>query len=201
MKRTLFILCLMAFLLGSVLGQTSDSPYSIVVHTAGGYGEFEGLVEYRSTTHLVVALGADEKWSFSEHWALVLGLDYQYWYFMDYYVYSGSHSVEPPPNNANGHIIRLPVRLEYQKDWYYLAFGALIEKGFGDRSEGYLKDILSLGPTVEIGGKIRLSDKSTLRIGPQISVGHTLGIDKYQDLECTRVEASSLLRIGYEYHF
>lgn len=201
MKRTLFILCLMAFLLGSVLGQTSDSPYSIVVHTAGGYGEFEGLVEYRSTTHLVVALGVDEKWSFSEYWALVLGLDYQYWYFMDYYVYGGSHSVEPPPDNANGHIIRLPVRLEYQKDWYYLALGALIEKGFGASSEGNLKDIVSIGPTFEIGGRIRLSEKSTLRIGPQISVGHTLSIDKYQNLECTRVEASSLLRIGYEYHF
>ena len=201
MKKSFFILCLMAFLSGSVWGQTSDSPYSIVVHTAGGYGEFESLDEYRSTTHLVVAMGVDEKWSFSEHWALVLGLDYQYWYFMDYNVHGESHNVEPPPDNANGHIVRLPVRLEYQKDWYYLALGALIEKGFGDRSEGNLKDILSLGPTLEIGGRIRLSEKSTLRIEPQISVGHTFGIDKYQDLECTRVEASSLLRIGYEYHF
>ena len=201
MKKRLFILCLMAFLSEFVWGQASDSPYSIVVHAAGGRGEFEGLVENRSTNHWVVAMGVDEKWSFSERWALVLGLDYQYWYFIDYYVNGGSYSNEPPPDNANGYIIRLPVRLEHQIDGYYLALGTLVEKGFGDCSEGRLKDILSLGPTVEVGGRIRLSEKSALRIGLQLSVGHTFSIDKYQDLECTRVETSLLLRIGYEYHF
>jgi hypothetical protein len=201
MKNALFLLCLMIFLSGSVFGQTSNSPYSIVVHAAGGYGEFESLVNYRSTEYLVVALGVDEKWNFSEHWALVIGLDYQYWYFMNYYVYGGAHSVGSPPDNANGPIIRFPIRFEYQKDWYYVALGALVEKGFGDNSDNDVKDIVSLGPTVEIGGRIRLSEKSTLRIGPQISAGHTFGIGKYQSLECSRVEASLLLRIGYEYHF
>lgn len=200
MKKTTILLSLIVMLFTTALAQNTEKPYSIVVHAAGGRGEFEGLVENRSTNHWVVAMGVDEKWSFSKRWALVLGLDYQYWYFIDYYVNGGTHNNEPPPDKANGHIIRLPVRFEHQIEEYYLALGALLEKGFGDRSEGRLEDILSLGPTVEVGGRIRLSEKSALRIGLQLSVGHTFSIGKYQDLECTRVETSLLLRIGYEYH-
>ncbi|MCR5659563.1 MAG: hypothetical protein K6G25_09605, partial [Bacteroidales bacterium] len=98
-----------------------------------------------------------------------------------------------------GHIVRLPIRLEYHKRWFYLAFGPYLEKAFGDVSAGSIKEIATLGPTMEIGGRIRLSDNGQLRIGLQTSVGAALSYHK--ELFFGRVEANALLRIGYEYHF
>ena len=201
MKKVLFLLCLMAFLSGSVLGQTSNSPYSIVAHTAFGYGAFPGLIADMSTSHRIVALGVDEEYDLSEHWALLFGLDYQYRYFSGYSIHAGPEGVESQYYSAGDHIVRIPIRFEYHKRWFYLALGSYIEKGSGDISESNSKDIATFGPIVEMGGRIRLSEKSKLRIGLQTSVGANLGIGNYQNLICTRVEASSLLRIGYEYHF
>jgi hypothetical protein len=54
---------------------------------------------------------------------------------------------------------------------------------------------------MEMGGRIRLSENSKLRIGLQTSVGATLSIGYHKELFLGQVEANALLRIGYEYHF
>ena len=201
MKRSAILLSLMVLLSIATLAQNSEKPYSLVAHVGGGSGSFPFLDGDMTTSHRIAALGIDGKYDFAEHWSLLVGLDYQFWYFKGYYIHSDPDGVENLPYTATGHIMRLPIRLEYHKRWFYMAFGPYLEKAFGDVSAGSIKEIATLGPTMEIGGRIRLSDNGKLRIGLQTSVGTTLSIGYHKELFFGRVEANALLRIGYEYHF
>ena len=150
-----------------------------------------------TTGHRIASLGIVGKYDYAEKWSLLAGLDYQFWYFKGYSYHDGNSH----PYTASGHIVRLPIRLEYNKRWFYMDFGPYLEKEFGDVSAGSIKEIATIGPILEMGGRIRLSEKGKLRIGLQTSVGATLGIGYNHKLFFERVEASSLLRIGYDYHF
>ncbi|MBQ8959358.1 MAG: hypothetical protein IJ057_12820 [Bacteroidales bacterium] len=71
-----------------------------------------------------------------------------------------------------------------------------LEKTFGDISEGNPNEIATIGPTLEMGGRIRLSENDRLRIGLQTSVGATLY--RYsKGVDIGRIEASCL----YEHWF
>ena len=199
MKRSAILLSLMVLLSIATLAQNSEKPYSLVAHVGGGSGSFPFLDGDMTPSHRIAALGIDGKYDFAEHCSLLVGLDYQFWYFKGYYIHSDPDGVENLPYTATGHIVRLPIRLEFHKRWFYLAFGPYLEKALGDVSAGSIKEIATLGPTIEIGGRIRLSDNGQLRIGLQTSVGATLSYHK--ELFFGRVEANALLRIGYEYHF
>lgn len=201
MKRLAIILSLMVLLFTRALAQNAEKPYSVLGHVGGGGGSFPFMTADMTTGHRIVALGIDGKYDLAEHWSFLIGLDYQFWYFKGYYIYGGPNGVEHHPYTASGHIVRLPFRLEYHKRWFYLAFGPYLEKAFGDVSAGSIKEIATLGPTMEMGSRIRISEKSKLRIGLQTSVGATFSIGYHKELFLGRVEANSLLQIGYEYHF
>ena len=197
MKKTFFILYLMALLFKSVLAQNPEKPYSLVAHIGGGGGFFPGLIADMTTGHRIASLGIVGKYDYAEKWSLLAGLDYQFWYFKGYSYHDGNTH----PYTASGHIVRIPIRLEYNKRWFYMDFGPYLEKEFGDVSSGSIKEIATIGPTLEMGGRIRLSEKGKLRIGLQTSVGATLGIGYNHNVFFERVEANSLIQIGYEYCF
>lgn len=196
MKKTLCLLCLLVYLGGSAWAQATRQPHSIIIQTGLGYGAFPGLIADVTTGHRIVALGTDWKYAFAEHWALLTGLDFHYYHFKGYSYHDGI----PHPFTKSVPVLRLPVRLEYQKRWFYLAFGPYVERDLGNYFSGSITELATIGPTTEIGGRIRLTETSRLRIGLQTSVGVAIGINNnYHQLVLQQVEASCLLRIGYEF--
>ena len=191
MKKLTLLIILLCDLVSAV-AQSSQTPYFLVTHAGAGYGFFPGLVADMTTGHSIAAGGINGRYDFAEKWSLLVGLDYQFWYFKGYSFPDGI----PHPYTASGHAVRLPIRLEYHKRWFYMAFGPYLEKTFGDISEGNPNEIATIGPTLEMGGRIRLSENDRLRIGLQTSVGATLY--RYsKGVDIGRIEASCL----YEHWF
>ena len=124
--------------------------------------------------------------------------------------YSGG--IEHYSKFLNGHYLRLPVRVEYDYNKFYVAAGPYIEKGFGNMPEKY--ELGLVGVNLELGGRFELNRYDHLRVGlltsfgvsfdnePTIeydSNGHEIVGEKHFHKDYK--ELNFLLRVGYEHQF
>ena len=146
--------------------------------------------------------GVDAKYNFNSYLSLLAGIEYEY---------RQDHS-DNPDNWAVGelgsghhHYFRVPVRVEFTYKWFYVNFGPYLEWTTKPWLAERCHEDFGFGTSTEVGGRIRLSDNSHLRLGIQ----NQMGFDRityqtpYQEKEhwtCISF-IDAMLSVGYEYHF
>lgn len=206
MKKHLVIIVLAVF----VPLFAASQPVSLIGHLGGGYGGFLERSSAFRVDHYIGAVGADAKFSFNDNWSLLVGLDYQYRFINSgYTTYSGG--IEHHHKLLMGHYLRLPVRVEYDYNWFYAAAGPFVEKGFGNMPAKY--ELGLVGANLELGGRLQLNRQDHLRIGLLTSFGVSFDnaptvvdlwdnpLSNEKELRMGYMELNWLLRVGYEHRF
>ncbi|MBQ8957577.1 MAG: hypothetical protein IJ057_03590 [Bacteroidales bacterium] len=184
---------------------------SLIAHAGGGWDGFPERVSDTRIDHFMGALGADAKFGFNDNWSLLVGLDYQFRFINSgYTTYSGG--IEHHSKFLQGHYLRLPVRVEYDYNRFYVAAGPYLEKGFGNMPEKY--ELGLVGVNLELGGRFELNRYDHLRVSLLTSFGvsfdnkpivdydqngHEIETGKHFGMGYT--ELNFLLRVGYEHQF
>ena len=97
----------------------------------------------------------DDVVSFNKHWSLLAGVEYNYrWGF------NTKESFLSPGDHREGlrHFIRIPVRAEFTHKWFYADAGLFVERATNTRYDANETINFGIGPEVELGGRIRLSE-------------------------------------------
>ncbi len=114
-------------------------------------------------------LGVDVKYDFNEHWSLLGGIDYQY---------RRTNSDKPEnwedgvPGTGFNNYFRLPVRVEFSYKWFYVNAGPYVERAVNPWLDARTYEHFGFGGMSEIGGRIKLTENSRLRLGLQFMMGH-----------------------------
>ena len=206
MKKFLIIIALAVFMPLMAAAQYGRQSVSLIAHVGGGWGGFPERSSANRVDHFIGALGADAKFGLSDHWSLLVGLDYQFRFInSDYTTYSGG--IAHHSTFLNGHYLRVPVRVEYDYNWFYAAAGPYIEKGFGNMPGKY--DIGTVGACLELGGRMALNHNDHLRIGLLTNFGFSFENSPLNEMDgnsekffrMNYMELNWLLQVGYEHRF
>ena len=197
MKRLALIMSLLCCMV-SALAQDAGG-WSLIPHIKSGvavdflYFPYDGMLRADA--------GVDVKYSFNPYLSLLAGIDYEY-----------RQDNSDNPENWSGivgpgyhHYFRVPVRVEFTYKWFYANFGPYLERTNKPWLTEKCHEDYGFGTSTEVGGRIRLSDNSHLRLGLQNQIGfnrvtyHT----PYQEKEhwTCRSFIDAMLSVGYEYHF
>jgi len=197
MKRLALIMSLLCCMLSA--SAQDAGGWSLIPHIKSGvavdflYFPYDGMLR--------ADVGVDVKYSFNPYLSLLAGIDYEY---------RQDHSDNP--ENWSGivgpgyhHYFRVPVRVELTYKWFYANFGPYLERTNKPWLTEKCHEEYGFGTSTEVGGRIRLSDNSHLRLGLQNQIGfnrvtyHT----PYQEKEhwTCRSFIDVMLSVGYEYHF
>ena len=176
--------------------QYGRQPVSIIPHFSVGWGGFPGKSGTVSVNHWIGSVGADAKIGLTDNWSLLAGLDYQFRY--DNAGFTGHGGIGDTFEHASfkGHYLRIPVRMEYDHDWFFLAAGPYVEKGFGNMTDNY--EFMLVGLNLELGGRIQLNRQDHLRLGLLMNAGCTLQNRQSHGL-IGYYELNWVLRVGYEH--
>ena len=141
--------------------------------------------------------GVDAKVSFNEHWSLLAGVEYNYrWGFNK----NGSDWFPGDHREGLRHFFRVPVRAEFTHKWFYADAGLFVERATNTRYDANKTTDFGIGSEVELGGRIRLSENDSLRIGwqTQMCVNHntTKGQPNFGG-----GFLGAFLTVGYEHRF
>lgn len=211
MKKYLIMIVLAVFMPLFAAAQYGSQSFSLIAHAGGGWGGFPGRHSATRIDHFMGAVGADAKFSFNDNWSLLVGLDYQFRFMNSgYTTYSGG--TQHHSKFLNGHYLRLPVRVEYDYNRFYVAAGPYVEKGFGNMPEKY--EIGLVGANLELGGRFELNRYDHLRVGLLTSFGISFDNKPRLDYDANGNEVevgkrfgsgypelNFLLRVGYEHQF
>jgi hypothetical protein len=139
----------------------------------------------------------DAKVSFNKHWSLLAGVEYNYrWGFTDGgYLFPGDH------REGLRHFIRIPVRAEFTHKWFYANAGLFVERATNTRYDANETIDFAIGPEMEVGGRIRLSEKDHLRIGVQQQGCYTGRTKEGKFSFWNDGFIGILLSLGYEHRF
>jgi hypothetical protein len=141
--------------------------------------------------------GVDAKVSFNKHWSLLAGVEYNYrWGF------NTKESFLSPGDHREGlrHFIRIPVRAEFTHKWFYVNAGLFVERATNTRYDANETINFGIGPEVELGGRIRLSENDRLRIGWQSLLCYNHVTEKDQSSFYGGF-FGAFLTMGYEHRF
>ena len=159
-KRILVTMAI-AFLCCFSAKAQETKEWSIIPFAKIGY-TLDGTVDLDDVYH--VDAGVDAKVSFNKHWSLLAGVEYNYrWGFN---THDGWFCVADRREGLR-HFIRIPLRAEFTHKWFYANAGLFVERATNTRYDANKTIDLGLGPEVELGGRIRLSENNHLRIGLQ----------------------------------
>ena len=133
--------------------------WSIIPFTKIGY-VLDGTVSIDEVYH--VNAGVDAKVSFNKHWSLLAGVEYNYrWGFNTH----DGWFCKADRREGLRHFIRVPVCAEFTYKWFYADAGLFMERATNTRYDANETIDFGIGPEVELGGRIRLSENDRLRIG------------------------------------
>ena len=194
MKKAIIIISLAVFMPLLAAAQYGRQSDAIIAHLGSGWGGFPQRISAARTDYWMGAIGADFKLPMSDNWSLLVGLDYQMRHMKTGYsggAFSGTHSSVI----FRGHYLRIPVRMEYDYNWFYLATGSYLGKGFGNMPER--EDLGILGLNLELGTRFEINRYDRLRIGLPNSFGAVF--DNKMRMDYT--ELNFVLRVGYEHSF
>ena len=143
-----------------------------------------------------VNAGVDAKVSFNKYWSLLAGVEYNYrWGFSEGgYIIPGDH------REGLRHFIRVPVRAEFTHKWFYVNAGLFVERATNTRYDANETINFGIGPEVELGGRIRLSENDRLRIGWQYLLCYNHVTEKDQSSFYGGF-FGAFLTMGYEHRF
>ena len=107
-----------------------------------------------------------------------------------------------PDDHREGlrHFIRIPVRAEFTHKWFYVNAGLFVERATNTRYDANETINFGIGPEVELGGRIRLSEKDRLRIGMQSQLCANHVTEKGQSSFYGGF-FGTFLTMGYEHRF
>ena len=193
-KRVL-VLVAIAFLCCFSAKAQDTKEWSIIPYAKIGY-TLDGTVDLDEVYH--ANAGVDAKISFNKHWSLLAGVEYNYrWGFRE----GGNWLFLPDHREGLRHFIRVPVRAEFTHKWFYANAGLFVERATNTRYDANQTIDFAIGPEVEVGGRIRLSENDRLRIGVQQQgcyTGRTKG-GKFSFGDDGFI--GILLSMGYEHKF
>ena len=158
-KRILVVMAI-AFLCCFSAKAQETKEWSIIPFAKIGY-VLDGTISLDEVYHMNA--GVDAKVSFNKHWSLLAGVEYSYrWGF-------NKNGWIHPIDHREGlrHFIRIPVCAEFTHKWFYADAGLFVERATNTRYDANETVNFSVGPEVEVGGRIRLSENNRLRIGCQ----------------------------------
>ena len=98
------------------------------------------------------------------------------------------------------HFIRIPVRAEFTHKWFYANAGLFVERATNTRYDANETINFGIGPEVELGGRIRLSENDRLRIGWQSLLCYNYVTEKGQSSFYGGF-FGAFLTMGYEHRF
>ena len=192
-KRILVVMAIAFLCCFSVTAQNSKE-WSIIPFAKIGY-VLDGTVDLDEVYH--VNAGVDAKVSFNKHWSLLTGVEYNYrWGFNTL----GSWFSEADRREGLRNFIRIPVRAEFTHKWFYVNAGLFVERATNTRYDANETINFGIGPEVELGGRIRLSENDRLRIGWQYLLCYNHVTEKDQSSFYGGF-FGAFLTMGYEHRF
>jgi len=165
MKRIVLIMSLLCCMFSASAQDTKG--WSLIPYAKAASCIDFLYVPYNGKLH--ADLGFDAKYNFNEHWSLLGGLDYQY---------RRTNSDDPRnweddvPGTGYNNYFRLPVRVEFSHKWFYVNGGVFVERALNPWLDARTYEHFGFGGMSEIGGKIKLTENSRLRLGVQLMWGH-----------------------------
>lgn len=160
-KKRLLVMMTLALLCCVSAKAQHTKKWLIIPFARIGYA-LDGTRFLDDTYH--VDAGVDAKVSFNEHWSLLTGIEYDYrWGFNKEgsWLFPGDHRV------GLRHFFRIPVCVEFTHKWFYADAGLFVERATNTRYNANETIDFGVGPEVELGGRIRLSENDHLRVGLQ----------------------------------
>ena len=196
MKKNIIILTLAVLMPLLAAAQYGRHAVSVIPHFGVGWGGFQNKAAV-SVNHWIGAIGADAKIGLTDKWSLLVGLDYQFRYD-ETKIYGYNFGGSSYYTKFMGHYFRFPVRMEYDYNWFYLAAGPYVEKGFGKLTDDY--EFMLVGLNFELGGRMELNRQDHLRVGLLTTAGCALQNRQNNGL-IGYYELNWLLRVSYEHQF
>ena len=193
-KRFLAVMAI-AFLCCFSAKAQETKEWSIIPYAKIGY-VLDGTVSLDEVYH--ANAGVNAKVSFNKHWSLMTGVEYNYrWGF-----HENASGWFHPADHREGlrHFIRIPVCAEFTHKWFYADAGLFVERATNTRYDANETVNFSVGPEVEVGGRIRLSEKDHLRIGCQYQLCVNHVTEKGQSTLYGGF-FGAFLTMGYEHRF
>jgi len=143
-------------------------------------------------------VGVDAKLTLNEHWSLLAGVEYEYRFSNDYFA--------PTFDKRIGlrHFFRVPVRVEYTNQRYYMNTGLFVERATNPWLTKTKRLDIGYGIVLEVGRKIQLSENDYLRIGLQTQTcfyNYTRQDLNYVEHRAGWGFTSVLASVGYEHRF
>jgi len=196
-KRILVTMAI-AFLCCFSAKAQNSKEWSIIPFAKIGY-VLDGTVSTASLDEVYHAnVGVNAKVSFNKHWSLLTGVEYNYrWGF-----HENASGWFHPADHREGlrHFIRIPVCAEFTHKWFYADAGLFVERATNTRYDANETVNFSVGPEVEVGGRIRLSGNDHLRIGSQCQLCVNHVTEKGQS-SLYGGFFGAFLTMGYEHRF
>ena len=170
----------------SVPDSTFEKHYLITADVAGGGNLI--VVPYVN-----VMAGVGMQYNFREHCGVAAGLRYL---------------AVIPTRNFSVHYMLFPLEIEYHVRHFYLRGGIILGVGLNACVADNAKDILLLGGTIGLGGRIPLKSHDNLTIGIHYDVEEAFGlIYRTDNNKASRhftsnvPRGSVVLKIRYEHRF
>ena len=194
-KKRVLVIVAIAFLCCFSAKAQNSKEWSIIPYAKIG-DTWDGSVKIFDDVFHMNA-GVDAKVSFNEHWSLLAGVEYNYrWGFNK----NGSDWFPGDHREGLRHFFRVPVRAEFTHKWFYADAGLFVERATNTRYDANKTTDFGIGSEVELGGRIRLSENDSLRIGwqTQMCVNHntTKGQPNFGG-----GFLGAFLTVGYEHRF
>ena len=193
-KKRVLVIVAIAFLCCFSAKAQNSKEWSIIPYAKIG-DTWDGSVKIFDDVFHMNA-GVDAKVSFNEHWSLLAGVEYNYrWGFSE-----GDYIIPDDHREGLRHFIRIPVRAEFTHKWFYVNAGLFVERATNTRYDANETINFGIGPEVELGGRIRLSEKDRLRIGWQSLLCYNHVTEKGQSSFYGGF-FGTFLTMGYEHRF
>ena len=148
--------------------------------------------------------GVDVKMAFNEDWSLLAGVEYEYRFSNDSMNYKIGLFHTFDKRIGLRHFFRVPVRVEYTNQRYYMNTGLFLERATNPWLTKTKRLDIGYGVVLEVGRKIQLSENDHLRIGLQSQTCFY----NYTRYDLNYVEhrggwgfTSALVSVGYEHRF
>ena len=161
LKKRVLVVTAIAFLCCFSAKAQETKEWSIIPFAKIGV-TLDGTVDLDDVYH--VDAGVDAKVSFNKHWSLLAGVEYNYRWGFDTHE---NWFTMADRREGLKHFIRIPVRAEFTHKWFYANAGLFVERATNTRYDANKTIDLGLGPEVELGGRIGLSENDHLRMGLQ----------------------------------
>lgn len=190
MKKIILVVLFAICGLGAMQAQTAvkDSTFQkhwlITADVAGGFRIWYATPGGRGG---VLDVGIGTQYNFHKYLGFAAGLRYELHAFW---------------NHFTANYLYFPLEIDAHWGYFYFRFGFLMGVGLKAQVAANSKDVLFLGGTLGIGGRVPITKKDNLSFGMHFIAGRSLDrMDGHERLVLHFAQFSPVLKIGYEHRF